>query len=59
MLSEIPRKSLPAIARAVGLENGQGWHHFLVEEVRETRLWQTTLLIAERENILMIDERER
>jgi SRSO17 transposase len=52
MLSEIPRKSLPAIARAVGLENGQGLHHFLVQEVRETRLWQTKLLIAEREIIL-------
>ena len=31
MLSEIPRKSLPAIARAVGLKNGQGLHHFLTE----------------------------
>jgi SRSO17 transposase len=29
MLSEIPRKSLPLIARAVGLKDGQGLHHFL------------------------------
>ena len=62
MLSEIPRKSLPAIAKAVGLKDGQGLHHFLresnwqVEQVRETRLWLTKLLIGEREVILMIDE---
>jgi SRSO17 transposase len=62
MLSEIPRKSLPAIARAVGLTSGQGLHHFLrdanwnVEAVRETRLWLTKLLIGEREIILIIDE---
>lgn len=62
MLSEIPRKSLPAIARAVGLKDGQGLHHFLkdsqwkVEQVRETRLWLTKLLIGEREMILIIDE---
>ncbi|MGL5509700.1 MAG: IS701 family transposase [Microcoleaceae cyanobacterium] len=31
MLSEIKRKSLPAIARAVGLENEQGLLHFLTE----------------------------
>jgi SRSO17 transposase len=31
MLSEIKRKSLPEIARAVGLENEQGLVHFLTE----------------------------
>jgi SRSO17 transposase len=31
MLSEVKRKSLPAIARAVGLENHQNLHHFLTE----------------------------
>jgi SRSO17 transposase len=62
MLSEIPRKSLPAIAKAVGLKDGQGLHHFLresnwqVSEVRETRLWLTKLLIGEKEIVLMIDE---
>lgn len=62
ILSEIPRKSLPAIARAVGLKDGQGLHHFLkdsnwqVEQVRETRLWLTKLLIGEREIVLIIDE---
>ena len=29
MISEIPRKSLPAIARTVGLKDGQELHHFL------------------------------
>ncbi|NJR73382.1 MAG: IS701 family transposase [Scytonema sp. CRU_2_7] len=29
MISEIKRKTLPAIARAVGLEDAQGLHHFL------------------------------
>lgn len=62
MLSEIPRKSLPAIAKSVGLKDGQGLHHFLrdsnwqVEQVRETRLWLTKLLIGEREIVLIIDE---
>ena len=31
MVSEIPRKSLPAIARAVGLPNDQVLHHCLTE----------------------------
>jgi SRSO17 transposase len=29
IISEIKRKSLPAIANIVGLENAQGLHHFL------------------------------
>ena len=54
MLSEMPRKSLPEIAKAVGLKDGQGLHHFLkdsnwqVEQIRESRLWLTKLLIGER-----------
>ena len=45
MLSEIKRKSLPAIARGVGLEDSQQLHHFLrdspwdVATLRQTRLW--------------------
>ena len=31
MISELPRKSLPAIAKVVGLENEQSLHHFLTE----------------------------
>lgn len=62
MLSEIPRKSLPAIAKAVGLKTSQGLNHFLkegkweVEQVRETRLWLTKLWVGEREIVLCIDE---
>lgn len=63
MLSEIKRKSLPAIGRAVGLkEQGQSLHHFLqnaawsVEAVRETRLWLTKLLIGDKEIVLILDE---
>ena len=62
MLSEIPRKSLPEIAKVAGLKDGQGLHHFLkdsewkVESLRETRLWLTKLMVGEREIILIIDE---
>ena len=62
ILSEIPRKSLPAIAKAIGLKDSQGLHHFLkegkwdVSQVRETRLWLTKQLIGDREIILCIDE---
>jgi SRSO17 transposase len=31
MISDIKRKSLPAIAKAVGLDNPQSLHHFLTE----------------------------
>ena len=31
MISDIKRKSLPAIARVVGLENEQSLHHLLTE----------------------------
>lgn len=33
MVSEIKRKSLPAIAKAVGLDNQQNLHHFLTESL--------------------------
>ena len=29
IISELPRKTLPAIARSVGLPNAQSLHHFL------------------------------
>jgi SRSO17 transposase len=31
LISEVKRKSLPAIARVVGLDNHQSLHHFLSE----------------------------
>ena len=61
-MSEIPRKSLPAIARAVGLKDSQQLHHFLrdspwdVATFRKTRLWLTKLFTGEQEIILCIDE---
>lgn len=62
MISEIKRKSLPAIARAVGLEGSQSLHHFLsnspwdVESVRQQRIELIKLALKKREIILCIDE---
>ncbi|HEY9298706.1 MAG TPA: transposase [Phormidium sp.] len=62
MLSEIPKKSLPKIAKTVGLKSGQSLHHFLrdaqwdTKKLREMRLWLTKILIGEREIILCVDE---
>lgn len=62
MISEIPRKSLPAIARTVGLKDGQELHHFLrdtpwnVKAFRELRLWLIKVAIREQPIILCIDE---
>ncbi len=62
MLSEIRTKSLPQIAKIVGLKDAQSLHHFLkdglwdVKKLREIRLWLTKMLIGEREIILCIDE---
>lgn len=61
LLSEVKRKTLPAIAKAVGLENAQGLHHFLstapwsVEELRALRLSRVKELIQE-PFVLCIDE---
>lgn len=62
MISEIPRKTLPAIARTVGLKDSQSLHHFLrdatwdLQALREIRLWLTKLSIGEEEIVLCIDE---
>lgn len=62
MISETKRKSLPAIARTVGLKDSQSLHHFLrdalwdVNVVRETRLWLTKLFIGNTPIVLCIDE---
>ncbi|HCF30755.1 MAG TPA: hypothetical protein DEV81_26985 [Cyanobacteria bacterium UBA11049] len=62
MISELPRKSLPEIARIVGLKDGQGLHHLLrdavwdVEAFREIRLWLTLVTIEEQPIKLCIDE---
>lgn len=62
MLSEVPHKSLPAISRLVGLQDGQALHHFLqngvwnLKQVRATRLWMIQQMIGERKIALCIDE---
>lgn len=62
MAAEIKRKTLPAIAKAVGLNNEQSLLHFLtkspwdVEEVRKQRLKIILQTIKGEEIILIIDE---
>jgi SRSO17 transposase len=48
MISDIKRKSLPAIAKVVGLNNEQSLHHFLTESP-----WRATDLMAERIRIIL------
>lgn len=62
IVSEIKRKSLPEIAKAVGLENHQNLHHFLTEspwsasQLRERRLELILKILNGRSLILLIDE---
>lgn len=62
MISELKRKSLPAIAKVVGLSNPQALHHFLaespweVEAVRHVRLQLLLCALKDQEFILCIDE---
>ena len=62
MISDIKRKSLPAISRAVGLENHQSLHHFLTESpwvashLCQKRLDVILEILDGRSLILLIDE---
>ncbi len=62
MISEIKRKSLPAIAKAVGLDNQQNLHHFLTdspwsaEQLRQKRLELILKVVHGRTLTLLIDE---
>jgi DDE superfamily endonuclease len=62
MISEVKRKSLPAIASSVGLENHQNLHHFLtespwtVQQLRSKRLELILQVLNGRSLILLIDE---
>ena len=62
MISDIKRKTLPAIARVVGLSNEQGLLHFLtespwkIEQLRQQRLTLILQVLANREITLIIDE---
>lgn len=62
MISEIPRKSLPGIAKVVGLANDQVLHHFLtespwdVEALKNQRLSLILQQLQARPITLVIDE---
>ena len=62
MISEVKRKSLPAIAKAVGLDNHQNLHHFLsespwsIQQLRQKRLELILKVLNGRTLILLIDE---
>lgn len=62
LISEIKRKSLPAIAKAVGLDNQQSLHHFLwkspwqAQRLRQRRLEIILKVLNGRSLILLIDE---
>jgi len=62
MISEIKRKTLPAIARATGESDAQALHHFVanapwrVEELQERRLSKLKQILAGRAFTLCIDE---
>lgn len=62
MISEIKRKSLPAIARVVGLDNHQPLHHFLTEspwktqQLRKRRLELILEVLKGKPIVLIIDE---
>lgn len=62
MLSEIKRKTLPAIAKATGESDPQALHHFIanapwsVEDLRERRLSELKQALAGRAFTLCIDE---
>src|SRR4028118_1245354 len=62
MISDIKRKTLPAIARVVGLSNEQSLLHFLtespwkLEQLRQTRLKLILQVLAGREITLIIEE---
>lgn len=61
-ISDLKRKTLPAIARIVGLDNHQGLHHFLtesvwsVEKLRDLRLGLILQTLKGKPIILIIDE---
>lgn len=62
LMSELPRKSLPAISKAVGLDETQSLHHFIanspwnVAALRQVRLTLTKHALHGRSLTLCIDE---
>jgi SRSO17 transposase len=62
LISDLKRKSLPAIAKALGLENAQGLHHFIsqspwqAEDLEKKRLKIILAILEGREIMVIIDE---
>lgn len=62
LISQVKRKTLPAIAQVTGLDNAQSLHHFLTElplqtsAFRQQRLCQILQIVGEREIVLIIDD---
>jgi SRSO17 transposase len=62
IISSIKRKSLPEIAKVVGIKSHQSLHHFLtnspwsVEELKKKRLSFTLKTLKERKITVIIDE---
>jgi len=62
LISDIKRKTLPAIAKVVGLENEQSLHHFLTEspwkakDLKQQRLEIILRVLSGRSIILIIDD---
>jgi SRSO17 transposase len=62
IISDIKRKTLPAMAEIMGLENAQELHHFLTQSpweasaLRRQRLELILKLVKERKIVLIIDE---
>ena len=65
IISSIKRKSLPEIAKVVGINSPQSLHHFIanspwsVEELKERRLTLTLEALKEEKIIVVVDERDR
>jgi SRSO17 transposase len=61
-MAELPRNTLPAIARTVGGDDAQAFHHFLTQSpwegttLRQKRLALSKSVVQERPFILCIDE---
>jgi SRSO17 transposase len=62
LIAELPRKTLPALARTVGVDDAQSFHHFLtqlpweISTLRQRRLALIKSVVKERPFILCIDE---
>jgi SRSO17 transposase len=62
LISDLKRKSLPAIAKVVGLKNGQSLHHFIsqspsiAEDLKKKRFLIIFSILEGREILVIIDE---